>query len=242
MNTLLIAAFEDDVDFIDRNLHLAPKNKEIQILEEACYGGAMNVMKYMVENVLDLQNCNLTKAVMVASIYCNFKKRYKVIKYLLDLGVENSTNYHPALYVATKRQDATTVFLLLRYKICDKNNICLRQTILKNNLTLFYALWPKDNIVKSELLKLAVSLKCFEMALFIHEKANVQLDAFDNEGERSKFIKYRDIIQRTRIRAVNKISQWWIPICYKLTDENGENRMAVKSWKRVEKYSKEFSS
>jgi ankyrin repeat protein len=73
----------------------------------------------------------------------------------------------------------------------------------------------------------------FEIVKFLLEKgADISLVP---EKDRDKINRYLAVCERTRTRATNKIGSWWIPICYRLRDKNGELRMAKKSWERVEK-------
>ena len=79
----------------------------------------------------------------------------------------------------------------------------------------------------------------FEIVKFLLEKgSNISLVP---EKDRDKTNRYIALCERTRIRAANKIGSWWIPICYRLRDEDGELRMAKKSWERVKKMYKSES-
>ena len=49
----------------------------------------------------------------------------------------------------------------------------------------------------------------------------------------------KKMMEKKRVKAVNTIGTWWIPICYDLSRECGK-RMAEKSWKRVEAMFKEL--
>ena len=49
-----------------------------------------------------------------------------------------------------------------------------------------------------------------------------------------KSTQYLEYVNQTIYRdAQIKISRWWIPICYKLKNEKGEYRMAVRGWKEL---------
>ena len=66
-----------------------------------------------------------------------------------------------------------------------------------------------------------------EMVKYLLKKG-VNTEHLENEG------RWTQLLEKTRIEAANKIANWWIPICYRLLDENGERRMAVKAWKKLE--------
>lgn len=49
------------------------------------------------------------------------------------------------------------------------------------------------------------------------------------------FEKYKEILQRTQIRAQKKIYFWWIPICYSLDHPSGcGKRMALKNLQKFQ--------
>ena len=49
------------------------------------------------------------------------------------------------------------------------------------------------------------------------------------------FEKYKEILQRSQIRAQKKIYFWWIPICYSLDHPSGcGKRMALKNLQKFE--------
>lgn len=43
----------------------------------------------------------------------------------------------------------------------------------------------------------------------------------------------REMKKKNMTRAANKIYFWWIPKCYRLLNENGEFRMAVRAWNKL---------
>ena len=80
--------------------------------------------------------------------------------------------------------------------------------------------------------KLASRNGQLEIIKFIFEKGGLKESKLKKREK--KYIEiYKRNEEKKKIKAVNKIGTWWIPICYKLKDENGELRMAKKSWKKL---------
>jgi len=232
MNVLLLAACENDVEAISINMDLYTDEHRYQLLVESCKAGSMAVIEYFISDYPHILQSNT----LLYSICLHTRPgaRYKVIKRIIEAGVKPTTF---DLYTATTNNDLSTVYLFLRNGVKDESNTCLQQAILQDNSALFDALWPKDGLVDPKLLRWAISLEHFEMALKLHEIGKIPIvskDDWPKESE-NKFLKYKEIIDRTRARAVTKIGSWWIPICYRLKDQDGELIMAKKSWARVEK-------
>ena len=228
MNVLILAAYENDVDAISMNMDLYTDENRFTLLVEACKGGSMNVIEYLITNYPHiLQNNTLLYSIC---LHTRPADRYRVMNRIIQAGVKPSCF---DLFTATTNRDLSTVYLFLRNGVKDEKNTCLQQAILQGNSVLFKALWPKDSVVDPKLLRWAISLEQFEMALKLHERAKIPLASDLPEDKGVKFHKYMDIIDRTRARAVTKIGTWWIPICYDLTRECGQ-RMAEKGWNKIE--------
>jgi len=239
MNVLLLAAFEDDLEAICKNVNSVSREDEYKLFYEALKGASLRVLTFFLKrDILEEESVHINALVTVAK-HTRPKQRYAVMQLLLEQGCKDTTTMHPALYYAVKTGDISTVIHLRRYGFTDKNGLCLRLAIIKDDETMFHALWPQtheDQTIDNRLLDVALSRNKLYFALVIFEaiKDNKILNTISNEESKENFLKFMNIVRRTRERAVNKIGSWWIPICYDLNRASGR-RMMERSWERVEK-------
>jgi hypothetical protein len=240
MNVLLLAAFEDDLEAIWKNIDAISEENENKLFYEALKGASMKVITFFLKHGILKGEAVCINSMVTVAKHTRPKQRYAVMQLLLEHGCKDTQHVHPALYYAAKNGDIATVLLLRQYGFTDKNGLCLRWAILKDNETMFWALWPKrheDQTIDNRLFQVALSQDKLLFALLIFEAINDDkiLDTISNEKTKGNFLKFVEIVKRTKIRAVNKIGTWWIPICYDLNRECGK-RMMERSWERIEKY------
>lgn len=231
MNVLLIAAFENDVIPICRNIHLYETGENItSLLMEACEGGSEDVIRYIFTNHRDM--IGNADTILHRIIVTKRAKSYTTLRLLMQLGLKPT---EVSLFDATISKNLSAIYLLLGYGVKDENSNCLEQAILQGDNDLFRALWPEGNAANPKLLTTSIIYRRFEMAFYLQEKAKLLLDKNNDVPQTflQAYLKYKQIMDRTRARAVTKIATWWIPFCYDLSRESGK-RMMERSWNRVE--------
>ena len=66
---------------------------------------------------------------------------------------------------------------------------------------------------------------------------DIALLLYDNGSDINMFTRecktFLEEFEQDRLQAQIKISRWWIPICYRLKNEKGEYRMAVRGWNKM---------
>ena len=222
MNVMLLAAMENDLELISNNLYYLKEEQKLKLFYTACDSGSIDVIKFLLDNkhISEIDSIALRHA-------CRTKtKRLEVLKLLIHYGAKDKGKVEPAFEFCVRTGDIECVRLFVENGFTQDIFNFLSQAILYDDRKLFLLLWPKDNQVHENLFYYALRHLKWEFALFIHEKANIALDPTKLHKSLAKvFFKYKEITTRSRLRAVRKIIDWWIPICYDLNRKCGQRMM-----------------
>ena len=227
--------------------------KNDQAVSWACLNGHLEVVKYLSEKGTNVQAgdnaafrfaCTNGHFEVVKFLFSNFwidihameddalreavrNGHFEIVKYLAQMGA----HLHDKMVMrwAVIRGHTEIVKFLLDNKVMPFEREIENACVL-GHIKIVRLLFNKTkNINIEDLFQQACENDRIEVIKFLVDK-----------GATGRFLSwkqklYLDFCEKQKIRAANRIGSWWIPICYRLKDENGEYRMAVKAWKNLSK-------
>ena len=226
-------------------------------LQRASEHGKIKLVKYLVRNGAGVNDDCLS----YACANCHLE----VVKYIHGLGFDKSRNF--ARYAAS-HESGLKIIKFLHEKGIDihlQNDKAFEIACQFGRLDTVKYLFEHGTNINGSGLQLASECGKFDTVHFLLKNGATYgswvaaLRACDNgyfdicnllldynvemHSIPPKLMRYRTfakkMMEKKRVKAVNTIGTWWIPICYDLSRECGK-RMAEKSWKRVEAMFKEL--
>ena len=169
-----------------------------------------------------------------ALIWTSYNGHVGVVKFLVEHGADVSANDNEAIRCASFHGHFKVIKFLVEHG-ADVTRLAMRYASEAGHLQVVKFLVANGADISAndnESIVWASRAGHLEVVKFLVEKG-CPMEILTERDRR--YVNFCTKFERKRkIAAVNTIGTWWIPICYKLTDEFGELRMAKKSWEKLD--------
>ena len=232
---LKAAAISGDLETIinlkkDINIHI---DNEVAF-RFACSYGHLKMVQYLVNDGTDVHVLN-DWGIRMACGHGN----WKVLFYLLGKGANIHADNESALDMAAGKGHLDMVRFLIEEKGFKAGDNALVNAIVEGHKNVVEYLQSKSSFSQfdpflNHILEYGNETH-FPVVKFLIEKGAKCREKFGSNKEiLDRVNAYENkILHEKKIKAVNTIATWWIPICYDMSRDCGK-RMAEKSWRRVE--------